>query len=85
MTKPKVRLAVRLLGILLLLISAPLIFSDTVAAQMQPRIQQGQASQMNDRTQQLQWQMQEQARQMQHRQQLLLWKQQERLHQTHQR
>jgi|SRR5208283_8215 len=100
MTKLKVRLAATLLGILLLLIWASLIFSNAVAAQMQPWSQQEQMRQMYERQQLLQqewakqsadrqqllrWQQQQQARQAADRQQLLMWQQQERQRRLYQR
>lgn len=100
MRKTKARFAAKLLGILLLLISASLTFSNSIAAQMQPWMQQEQMRQMyerqqwqqqerarqaSDRQQWLQWQQQEQARQMNDRQQWLLWQQQEKLRQILQR
>lgn len=83
MIKIEIKLAVRLLGILLLLISASLIFSRAVAAQMQPYIQEERMRQAYDRQQWFQWQQQERARQIYDRQQWLQWQQQERLRQMY--
>jgi hypothetical protein len=83
MIRIKIRLASRLLGILVLLISASLIFSNAVAAQMQPYFQQERMRQIYDRQQWLQWQQQERARQTYDRQQWLQWQQQERLRQMY--
>jgi len=100
MKRIKARLVARLLGILLLLTSASLIFSNAVAAQMQPwnqqeqmrqmyerqqRLQQEWASKSANRQQLLQWQQQQQARQAADRQQLLMWQQQERQRRLYQR
>ena len=85
MIRIKSKFAARLWGILLLLFSASLIFSNAVAAQMQPHIQQERMRQMYERQQ---WQQQEQARQMNDRQQWLQWQQwqqQERLRRMYQR
>ena len=60
MKRIKSRLVARLLGILLLLVSASLIFSNAVGAQMQPWIQQEQMRQMYE---QQAWLQQERARQ----------------------
>jgi hypothetical protein len=82
------KLAIRALGILLLLsvfISAGPTIVTAQMQQYQQQWQEEQARQMYARQQWLQWQNQEQMRQMSDRQQWLQWQQQEKIRQMYQR